>query len=72
MKMLTAVANTAGGFDYSGEYYTACYAFLVGTDPSMPDKTLVHPDKLNIDRQSMLPVSRLKDPGLDSRTDSAH
>ncbi len=48
--MLTAVANTAGGFDYAGEYYTACCAFLAGTDPSMPSKALIPPNEQNIDR----------------------
>jgi hypothetical protein len=48
-KMLTAVANTAGGFDYAGECYTACCAFLFGTDPSMPSKALVPPNEQNID-----------------------
>jgi hypothetical protein len=49
-KMLTEVENTAGGFDYAGEYYTACCALLSGTDPSMPSKALIPPNKQNIDR----------------------
>ncbi len=48
--MLTVVANTAGGFDYAGEYYIACCAFLSGTDPSMPSKALIPPNKQNIYR----------------------
>jgi hypothetical protein len=49
--MLTAVAKTAGGFDYAGEYYTACCAFFSGTDPSKPSKELIPPNEQNIDRQ---------------------
>jgi hypothetical protein len=48
--MLTSNAKTEGGFEYAGEYYTACRAFLSGTDPSMPSKTLLQPNDLNIDR----------------------
>ena len=48
-KMLTAVTNTAGGFDYSGEYYTLCCTFLAGTDSSMPYKGMVHPNDQSID-----------------------
>ena len=40
--MLTSSAKTTGGFEYAGEYYTACCAFLSGTDPSMPSKALIH------------------------------
>ncbi len=49
-KMLTSIAKPTGGFEYAGEYYTACRAFLSGTDPSMPSKTLIQPNELNIDR----------------------
>jgi hypothetical protein len=49
-KMLTSNASPAGGFEYAGEYYTACCAFLSGTDPSMPSKVLIHPNDQNIDR----------------------
>jgi hypothetical protein len=49
-RMLTSNAKTEGGFEYAGEYYTACRAFLSGTDPSMPSKTLLQPNDLNIDR----------------------
>jgi hypothetical protein len=49
-RMLTSNAKTEGGFEYACEYYTACCAFLSGTDPSMPSKTLLQPNDLNIDR----------------------
>ena len=49
-KMLTSIAKPTGGFEYAGEYYTAFRAFLSGTDPSMPSKTLIQPHDLNIDR----------------------
>jgi hypothetical protein len=49
-KMLTSFAKTTGGFEYAGEYYRACCAFLSGTDPSMPNKALIQPNELNIDR----------------------
>ena len=49
-KMLTSIAKTTGGFEYAGEYYAACCAFLSGTDPSMPSKALIQPNELNIDR----------------------
>ena len=49
-KMLTSIAKTSGGFEYAGEYYAACCAFLSGTDPSMPSKTLIQRNELNIDR----------------------
>ena len=48
--MLTSTAKTTGGFEYAGEYYTLCCAFLSGTDPSMPSKALLQPNDLNIDR----------------------
>jgi hypothetical protein len=48
--MLTSHAKTEGGFEYAGEYYTACRAFLSGTDPSMPSKTLLQLNDLNIDK----------------------
>ena len=54
-KMLTSTAQTTGGFEYAGEYYTACCAFLSGTDPSMPSKALLQPNDLN--STSMTPVS---------------
>jgi hypothetical protein len=46
--MLTSNAKTEGVFEYAGEYYTACNVFLSGTDPSMPSKTLLQPNDLNI------------------------
>ncbi len=49
-RMLTAAANPAGGFVFAGEFYEACHSFFVGTDPSMPEKTLIHPKERNIDR----------------------
>ena len=53
-KMPTSTAKTTGGFEYAGEYYSGCCAFLSGTDPSMPSKALlqrrVQPNDLNIDR----------------------
>ena len=49
-EMLTSTAKTTGGFEYAGEYYTLCCAFLSGTDPSMPSKALLQPNDLNIDR----------------------
>jgi hypothetical protein len=39
-KMLTAVANTAGGFDNSSESFTAGRTFVAGADPSV-NKSLV-------------------------------
>ncbi len=32
---------------FAGEFYEA---FLAGTDPYMPEKTLIHPNERNIDR----------------------
>jgi hypothetical protein len=49
-KIITAVTNTAGGFDYAGEYYTSCCAFLLGIDISMPSKALIPPNEQNVDR----------------------
>ena len=49
-RMLTATVNPAGAYEYTGEYYEACRCFLAGSDPSMPEKTLIHPDKMNLDR----------------------
>ena len=49
-RMLTATVNPAGGYEYTGEYYEACRCFLAGSDPSMPEKTLIHPNEMNIDR----------------------
>jgi hypothetical protein len=49
-KMLTSSTKTTGGFEYAGEYYTACCAFLSGTDPSMPSKALIHPNEQTVDR----------------------
>jgi hypothetical protein len=49
-RMLTSNAKTEGGFEYAGEYYTAYHAFLSGTNPSMPSKTLLQPNDLNSDR----------------------
>ena len=49
-RMLTATANPAGGFVFAGEFDEACRCFLAGTDPSMPEKTLIHPNERNIDR----------------------
>jgi hypothetical protein len=49
-KMLTSIAKTTGGFEYAGEYYAACCAFLSGTDPSMPSKALIQPNEQNIYR----------------------
>ena len=49
-KMLTSSAKTTGGFEYAGEYYTACCAFISGTDPSMPSKALIHPNEQTVDR----------------------
>ena len=47
-KMLTSIAKPTGGFEYAGEYYIACRAFLSGTDPSMPSKTLIQPNELKL------------------------
>jgi hypothetical protein len=49
-RILTAAANPAGGFVFAGEFYEACRCFLAGTDPSMPEKTLIHPNEIYIDR----------------------
>jgi hypothetical protein len=49
-KMLTAVINTVSVFDYEGEHYTTCCAFLSGTGPSMSSKALIPPNEQNIDR----------------------
>ena len=49
-EMLTSITKTTGGFEFAGEYYAARFAFLSGTDPSMPSKALIQPNKLNIDR----------------------
>jgi hypothetical protein len=49
-KMLTSITKTTCGFEFAGEYYAACGAFLSGTDPSIPSKALIQPNKLNIDR----------------------
>ncbi len=49
-KMLTSITKTTGGFEFAGEYYAARCAFLSGTDPSMPSKSLIQPNKLNINR----------------------
>ena len=49
-KMLTSITKTTGGFEFAGEYYAARCTFLSGTDPSMPSKALIQPNKLNIDR----------------------
>ena len=35
---------------YEGEFYDACRCFLAGTDPSMPEKTLIQPNERNLDR----------------------
>jgi hypothetical protein len=48
-RMLTAAANPAGGFVFAGELYEACRCFLAGTDPSMPQITLIHQNEMNID-----------------------
>jgi hypothetical protein len=48
-RMLTATANPAGGFVFAGEFYEACRMFLAGTDPSIPEKTLILPKEMNID-----------------------
>jgi hypothetical protein len=50
-KMLTSITKTTtGGFEFAGEYYVACCAFLSGTDPCMPSKALIQPNELNVDR----------------------
>jgi hypothetical protein len=49
-KMRTSITKTTGGFEYAGEFYAACCAFLSGTDPSMPSKALIQPNELNIGR----------------------
>ena len=49
-RMLTAAANPAGSFVFAGEFYEACRCFLAGTDPSMPEKTLIHPNEMSLDR----------------------
>ncbi len=49
-KMITSITKSTGGFDFAGEYYAGCCAFLSGTDPSMPSKALIQPNKLSIDR----------------------
>ena len=49
-RMLTSTTDPPGGFVYSGEYYEACRTFLAGTDPSMPDKTLIQPNERNFQR----------------------
>ncbi len=35
---------------FAGEFYEACRCFLAGIDPSMPEKTLIHPNEMNVDR----------------------
>ena len=49
-RMLTSIANPAGGFVFEGEFYEACRMFLAGTEPSMPEKTLIPLKELNMDR----------------------
>ena len=50
-KMLTSAADPPEGFVFTGEYYEAYRCFLAGTDPSMPEKTLIHANEMNMDRQ---------------------
>jgi hypothetical protein len=45
-RMLSSAANPAGGLVFAGEFYEACRCFLAGTDPSIPEKTLIHPNDL--------------------------
>ncbi len=40
-KMLASITKTTVDFDFAGEYYAPCCAFLSGTDPSMPSKSPV-------------------------------